>query len=358
MASSTFGLVRVATVHACAPFLDLGAGVDRTIAFIEEAARGGARLVVFPEAFLPGYPHWIYTHHFRQATPFFTRLFTNSICLPSPQSQAIGEAARRAGVWVCLGVDERDGGTLYNTQAWFAPSGRLVARHRKLQPTNVERTVWGRGDGRDVFVIDAEFATLGGLICFEHSIDLSRYSLAALGEQIHVASWPPIKAPHGHHYSEVLSAAHAISAQTFVIVANGRVSDEVVDQLDSVEPFERLAVGGGMSGFLDPSGSWIGQPHFDDEAVLFCDLDLAQLIGAKFNADAAGHYARPDIFRFDIDRSPQTPLRADAAAAGIVRESRLEESSSRGEDEGTIRGEGARAPDGGVRSLAGREGPR
>src|SRR5690606_34669144 len=297
--------------------LDLPAGVEKTREAILEAGRGGAKIVVFPETFLPGYPHWIWSHTAKYAAPFFARLFDNALELPSDESRAIGDAAREAGVWVVLGTDERDGGTLYNTQAYFGPDGRLVARHRKLHPTNAERTVWGRGDGRDVFVVDTGFARLGGLICFEHSMDLPRYALATLGEQIHVATWPAINATHADpnagdfdHYSTTLAQAHAICAQTYVIVVQGRMSEEMVARLDVKSDADAPTVGGGLTGFIGPNGKWLMEPHRDTEAMVFADLDLSIIPFAKFFADGAGHYGRPDIFRFDVVRTPQTTLPA------------------------------------------------
>lgn len=307
--------VKVAAVHAAAPFLDLAAGIEKTCEFILEAGRNGAQLVAFPETFLPGYPYWIWSHTPKHAAPFFAELHHNAMELPSRESEAIAAAAREAGLWVVLGVNERDGGTLYNTQAYFAPSGQLVAKHRKLHPTNAERTVWGRGDGRDVFVVDTGFGRVGGLICFEHSMDLNRYALAALGEQIHVAAWPAISATHADpnaadfdHYSSTLAQAHAICAQTYVIVVQGRISEEIVDRLDVAPGPDAPKVGGGMTGFIGPNGKWLADPHRDTEAILYAELDLGKIPFAKFFADGAGHYARPDVFSFGVDRRAQQPL--------------------------------------------------
>jgi len=323
--SNYFSTVRVAAVHAAAPFLDLQGGVDKTISLIREAAAGGAQLAAFPETFLPGYPHWIWSHTPKYAAPLFAELFANAIEFPSRESDAIGKAVKDAAIWVCLGVDEREGGTLYNTMVWYGPDGRVAAKHRKLHPTNAERTVWGRGDGRDVFVVDTGFAKVGGLICFEHSMDLNKYALCALGEQIHVASWPAINATHADpnagdfdHYSSTLAAAHAISAQTYVIVVQGMISAEIVDRL-AVDPGpDAPTVGGGMTGFMGPNGKWLTEPHRDTEAVIFADLDLSIIAFAKFFADGAGHYARPDVFQLEIDRRAQSPLSAESMAAGTV----------------------------------------
>lgn len=323
--TTSFETIRVAAVHAAAPFLDLDAGVRSAVAFIHAAAAGGARLVAFPETFLPGYPHWIWSHTAKYSAPLFAELFHNAIEFPSPQARAIAAAAQEAGVWVCLGVNEREGGTLYNTMAWFSPEGRLAAKHRKLHPTNAERTIWGRGDGRDIFVIDAGFAKLGGLICFEHSMDLARHALAALGEQIHIASWPAINATHADpnaadfdHYAGTLAAAHAICAQTYVVVVQGRISEEMVARLGIAPGPDAPTVGGGLTGFIGPNGQWLQPPHRDTEAIVFADLDLSVIPFAKFFADGAGHYARPDVFHFDLHRHAQTALPAATVQQATV----------------------------------------
>ena len=306
--------VKVAAVHAATPFLNLAGGVEQACGFIHTAGQAGAQLVAFPESYLPGYPSWVWSHTPKHAAPLFEELYNNSVQLPGPASDAIAAAAREVGLWVIIGVDEKDGGTLYNTLAYYSPNGNLVARHRKLQPTNAERTVWGRGDGRDVFVVDAGFARVGGLICSEHTMDLSCYALATLGEQIHVAAWPPNDVTHAYpdaagfdHYSLTLSSAYAIRNQCFVIVCQGRITPEIVERL-GIEGPEAPSVGGGVTGFMGPDGRWIGEPNRDDEAVVYADFDLDAIAFAKYFTDGVGHYARPDVFSFGINRAGQQPL--------------------------------------------------
>ena len=185
---------RVAAVHAASVFLDREACLSKACDLIAEAARGGARVIAFPEIFLPGYPYWIWTHTPPTGAPLFRELYLNSVEVPSAVTEALGAASREAGAYVAMGVSERDGGTLYNTLLYFDDQGALIGRHRKLQPTQAERMVWGRGDSRDMFVLTTPYGWLGGLICFEHTMDLARYALTAMGEQIHVACWPAISA--------------------------------------------------------------------------------------------------------------------------------------------------------------------
>ncbi len=316
--------VKIAAIHDAAPFLDLAAGVDRVCELIRRAGAEGAGIVVFPETYLPGYPYWIWSHTAKYAAPLFAELYANSIELPSAESDRIARAAAEAGVWVVLGMDEKEGGTLYNTLAYYSPRGELVARHRKLQPTNAERTVWGRGDGSDVFTLDTEYGRLGGLICFEHTMDLSAYALASLGEQIHVSVWPAINATHADpnagsfdHYSVTLASSYAIRNQCFVIFVQGRISEEIVERLGIADPENAPTVGGGVTGVIGPDGKWVQPPHRDDEAIVYAEIDLSTIAFAKYFADSAGHYARPDVFSFGINHTPQRPLTEQSAARGL-----------------------------------------
>ncbi len=346
----------VAAVHAASEFLDLDASVEKACRLIAEAGREGARLVVFPETFLPAYPFWIWSHTPAQSAPLFAQLFEQSVELPGDATRRIGQAARDARTWVCMGLNERDGGTLYNTLAWFDDQGRLVARHRKLQPTNAERTIWGRGDGRDVFVLDTDLGRLGGLICFEHSMDLNRYALIALGQQVHVAAWPAISAvtadPNSGNFDNMTETAikyHAMAAQAYVICVQSRVDEQAIERIGLTGQEDKIRVGGGLSAIVAPNATYVAGPHRDDEAILYGEIDLGMIPYAKFFADSAGHYARPDVFSFGIDGRAQTPI-TGAPAGGVDRFTRHRR--ARRDGRGRDRGRAPAAAAGGADGLS------
>ena len=202
---------KAAAVAASSVFLDREGTTEKVCELIAEAGRAGAKLTVFPEALIPGYPYWIWLMTPTQGAPFFVELYKNAVELNSPTVRKIGQAAHAADTHVVIGISEREGGTLYNTLLYLNNRGEVIGRHRKLQPTHVERTIWGWGDGRDLRVFDTELGKLSGLICWEHTMDLARYALIALGEQIHVAAWPGVSGithnPHACIFNGVTDAA-------------------------------------------------------------------------------------------------------------------------------------------------------
>ena len=315
---------KVAAVHAASVFLDREGSVEKAGRLIEEAGAKGAKLIAFPEAFVAGYPFWIWTHTPTTGAPLFFQLFDNAVEVPSDATAALGEAARRAGAWVVIGVNERDGGTLYNTQLYFDDRGDLVGRHRKLQPTHAERTIWGRGDSRDVFVLDTPHGKLGGLICWEHTMDLARYALTTLGEQIHVAAWPAISAlthnPHSTIFDSVTEAAarhHALAGQTFVLNVQSRIDEDTIGKMGLAGQTDMIRVGGGWTAIVGPDGQMIAGPHRDEEGIVYADIDLGDIVPVKYACDSAGHYARPDVFRFGIrDVAPDVLEGASNTGAG------------------------------------------
>lgn len=209
--ADTFPKFRAAAAQAASVFLNRDESIEKACRLIEEAASQGADIIAFPETFVPGYPFWIWTHTPTRGAPLFYELFTNSVEVGSDATARIAAAARKAGIHVVLGVSERDGGTLYNTQLYFNRRGELIGRHRKLQPTHVERTVWGRGDGSDLKVFDSDIGRISGLICWEHTMDLARYALTTQRQQIHIGAWPGISAlthdPNSGFFNQVVETA-------------------------------------------------------------------------------------------------------------------------------------------------------
>lgn len=327
--------VKVAAVQAAPVFLDREATVAKGCRLLEEAASRGAELVVFPETWVPGYPVWASrVPPSRVWTPgrrAFTRLHRNAVEVPSAATEALCRAARRAGVWVVLGINERDAefsrGTLYNTILFIGRDGRLLGKHRKLMPTFHERTIWGLGDARGLQTYETEVGRLGGLICWEHWMPLARYSLATQGEQVHAALWP---ATYGTESVEgemvqVASRHYAHEGRAFVIAACGYLTRDALPKdfelADEATRWPAVLLTGG-SAVIAPDGRYLAGPCYAGEGILCADIDLEEIPGLKQSLDVAGHYARSDIFRLTVDRSPQAPVHVAGASASARASSR------------------------------------
>jgi predicted amidohydrolase len=309
--SSTAAPFVAAAVQRAPAVLDREASVERAVAAIEEAARSGARLIVFPETWLPTYPYWHPLAAAREEFPdLFRRLFEQSVTVPGPEIERLGEAAERAGATLVIGVNEREeaGGTLYNTLCYLGPDGSLLGRHRKLVPTLSERLIWGRGDGSDLEVYPTPVGRLGGLICYEHQMAPARYALCGLGVQVHASVWPG----YGMLHPIVDAATRHLAYENacFVVVARDVLSP---DDLPRDLPLRDAAVwdAHGGSAIIAPGGAYLSGPEFDKETIVYAEIDLARTIEAKRWVDGAGHYSRPDVFQLHWDRRPKPPLRTD-----------------------------------------------
>lgn len=310
--------LKVAVVQAAPAFLDLDAGVDKSIALIAQAAAGGARLIAFPETWLPGYPFWIWlgTPAWSISRCFVNRYFDNSLRYDSPQAERLRQAARQYGMYVVMGLSERAGSSLYIAQWIIGPDGKDIARRRKLKPTHVERTVFGDGDGSDLAVHDLDIGRLGALCCWEHLQPLSKYAMYAQNEQVHVAAWPSFSLyqPMAHALSATVNNAasrlYAVEGSCFVLAPCATVSPAMIELLcDSHDKHALLQAGGGHSVIYGPDGMSLAQPLSEDqEGLLFAELDFNAITVAKSVADPAGHYARPDVTRLLINRNRTRPV--------------------------------------------------
>ncbi len=282
---------------------DAIAGSKKAAKAIGEAAALGARLVVFPEVWLQGYPYWAgLSVRDPEFQTWRDALYRAAIAIPGPEIARVQEAAAKHHCQVVISAQERSGGTIYATQVFIDATGQLLGKHRKLMPTLTERLVWGMGDGSDLDVYGTELGRLGGLLCFEHQMAPARYALCGLDIQLHAACWP------GHGFlNPVIDASMRQLAHEnacFVFVAREVMSaDRVPPSMPPIASGKEFWTGVGGSAIIAPGGEYLAPPVFDQEAIVTAEIDLGRIALAKWFVDGAGHYARPDVFRLEWNRS-------------------------------------------------------
>jgi len=301
----------VAAAQVAPVFLDRAATVDKACELIRAAGESGARLIVFPEGFIPTYPFWSWfipagkTQALRE---LYTGLLDNAITVGDTSTGRLCEAAKEADIAVVMGINEANaeasGATLFNSLLFIGPDGSILGTHRKLVPTVGERMVHGRGDGHGLQVHDLPFGRLSGLICWENYMPLARYALYAWGAQIHVA-------PTWDRDEPWLSTLRHIGKEgrVFVIGCCSAVHrDQIPDELSFKKEFlpdSMEWVNPGGSAIVDPDGKWVVEPVFEREEILYAEIDPAKMRGPRFQLDVAGHYSRPDIFQLAVNRRRQ-----------------------------------------------------
>jgi nitrilase len=297
--------VRVACVQVEPVILDRDRTIDKLAQYTAEAAREGAQLVVFPETFVPAYPSSRWAKALAgwadpRAKEAFARLRRESLEVPGDAERRLGEIAREHGVWLVTGVNEVDPekpGTIYNSLLYHAPDGTLAVHHRKLVPTNHERLVWGQGDGRGLRAIETPLGRIGGLICWENYMPLARFSLYESGVEIYIAS----TADDGEAWQATLvhiareSRAFVVAPSHFQRAASYPDDFPLRELLDGVD-----LLGRGGSAILGPDGSYLAGPLYDEEGVLYADLEPDRLFEERQRFDPAGHYHRPELLVFEL----------------------------------------------------------
>lgn len=304
-------------MQAASCLFDLEASVKKTCQLIADAAARGSNLILFPEAFIPGYPRGltfgtVIGGRTKLGRHTWERYWANSVDVPGSATKALGLAAREANAYLVVGVIERDTqfsrGTLYCTLLYFGPDGRLMGKHRKLKPTAAERIIWGEGDGSTLPVLTTEYGRIGGLICWENYMPMARMTLYAKGVEIYLA--PTADARDSW---QVTLRHIALEGRCFVLGCNQFVTKAAYPKdLEGIEDLTSLpdVLCRGGSAIVSPSGEYLAGPLFDQEGILVADIDLAEVARGKFDLDVAGHYARPDIFQLTINERPTHPIRA------------------------------------------------
>ena len=311
-------MAKLAIVQKAPVFLDKEKTIARAVDLVKEAAGAGAELVIFSEAFIPGYPAWIWRLRpggdWGISEQAHARLLQNAVAIEGNDLAPLYEAARRHKVTLVCGMNERDDklsrATLYNTVVVIGPDGTLLNRHRKLMPTNPERMVWGFGDASGLRAVDTPMGRIGTLICWENYMPLARYALYAQGVEIYIAP------TYDSGDAWIGSLQHIAREGRCWVVGSGsliRGSDIPADFPDRerLYPDQDEWVNGGDSVVIAPGGDIVAGPLRQEEGILYCEVDTARAAEAKRALDVVGHYSRPDIFQLHVDTRPQSPVEID-----------------------------------------------
>jgi nitrilase len=298
-------MTTVAAVQATPAFLDRDTTTDKACSLIKEAAANGAELVVFPEAFIPTYPDWVWRVPAWSDGHYTALLRDHAVEIPGPVTEQLGTAAREAGVYVAIGINERDGGTLYNTLLYLDPTGNVAGRHRKLMATGGERSIWGTGDGSTLDVVTTPFGKVGGLICWENYMPLARAAMYGLGVDVYLA-------PTWDNDDTWVATLRHIAKEGRVYVVG---VTPVLRSSDVPEPLrgdtyraEDDWMSRGNTTIVAPDGTILTGPLIEEEGILYADIQLDAIRDQRHEFDPVGHYARPDVFSLHVNTDPQRPI--------------------------------------------------
>jgi nitrilase len=310
----------VAVVQAAPVMFNRERTLAKVRALASEAACAGARLVLFPEAFVSAYPRGldfgaVVGARTDAGREDFRRYWESSVDVPGPDVDTLGRTARLNRIHLVVGVIERSGGTLYCSILFFAPDGTLLGKHRKIMPTASERLIWGFGDGSTLPVFDTPIGKLGAVVCWENYLPLMRAAMYAKGIEIYCAPTADARDSWSASMRHI-----AVEGRCFVLSSNQftRRRDYPADYRADLPQDPDAIVCRGGSCIVDPFGNFITGPNYEGEAILTAEIDRAQIVRGKFDLDVVGHYARPDIFQLHVDETPKQPvtLHTERSATG------------------------------------------
>jgi nitrilase len=307
--------VKAAVVQAAPVLFDREATVEKACHLIQEAAGKGAELLLFPEAFIPAYPRglgfgMVVGSRTDEGRQLWQRYWEGAVEIPSVATQALGEAVQQAGVYLAVGIIERDrqfsSGTLYCTTLYFDPQGQVIGLHRKLKPTGAERLIWGEGDGSTLTVLPTPLGKIGGLICWENYMPLARMAIYSKGVEIYLAPTADARDTWQATLRHI-----ACEGRCFVLGCNQFVTKamypvDLQSHPELAEQPEVMCRGG--SAIISPLGEVIAGPLYDQEGILYAELDLDDIVRARLDFDVVGHYARPDVFQLLVNEQSQPPV--------------------------------------------------
>jgi nitrilase len=307
--------LKAAVVQAESVIFNRQGCIDKAAHFVHEAASDGAGLVLFPEAFIPGYPRGlsfgtVVGSRSNLGRCLWEMYWSEAVTIPGPEMTALGELAREAGVYLVMGIIEKDSAgsqaTLYCTIVYFGPDGRYLGKHRKLKPTAAERLIWGEGDGSTLTVIDTEHGRMGGLICWENYMPLARMAMYSKGVDIYLA--PTADARDSWH----ATMQHiALEGRCYVLGCNqyfrkSAYGSDFIGLAELEQEPEEMCRGG--STIISPLGKVLAGPLYGEEGILTAVLDLSEITRSRFDFDVVGHYNRPDVFQLIVNEKPGDPV--------------------------------------------------
>jgi nitrilase len=307
--------VTVAVIQAAPILFDCQATTDKACRLIREAAEQGARLVLMPEAFIPAYPRGlsfgtVVGNRTSEGRQIWERYWSNAVDAPGPVTDALGAACREAGVYLAIGVVERDSqfsrATLYCTLLYFGPDGQMLGKHRKLKPTAAERFIWGEGDGSTLTVIPTEFGRVGGLICWENYMPLARMAMYGKGVEIYLAPTADARDSWQATLRHIACEGRCFVLGCNQFVTRAMYPATLAEDANLAHLPEIVCRGG--SAIVSPLGDILAGPLYNEEGMLLANLDMTEIPRSRFDFDVTGHYARPDVFQLSVNEQPMPPI--------------------------------------------------